>query len=240
MHDIATASVSTASLLGWWRDAGVEVLVDDIATPWLQKGAAAAKPPSPVPAAFVPVPAALPATLDALTQWLMTDPNIPDAGPPERRVAASGLPGAPLMILVDMPEADDHQTGMLLSGLCGSLFDAMLAAIGQNRTSVYIAALCPGRPSSGQIASAALPRLTEIACHHISLSVPKRLWLLGGTVSRAILGVDDIASPGNLHDFNHTTVNIPTVASFAPRFLLEHPTQKARVWADMQALTEGF
>jgi uracil-DNA glycosylase len=59
-------------------------------------------------------------------------------------------------------------------------------------------------------------------------------------VSRALLGVDDVASVGNLHDFNHATVNIPTVASFAPRFLLDNPAQKARVWADMQVLIKGM
>ena len=243
MHDIATSNAAAASLIGWWRDAGVDVLVDEVAVPWLQK--ARATPDSKLPAKAnqpqpAPYDAPLPESLAALTHWLMTSPDIPDTAPPSRRIAASGAAGAALMILIDMPEANDHETGQLLSGECAKLFDNMLAAIGLDRSSVYVAALCPARPVTGRLNDAALPRLTEIARHHVALCVPKRLWLLGSTVSRALLGVDDVASRGNLHDFNHATVKVPTVASFAPRFLLDHPAQKAGAWADMQMLIKGM
>jgi uracil-DNA glycosylase len=237
MIDTATSTSAAASLIGWWQDAGVDVFVDETPVPWLEKAITAAKP------AVVAKPeliAPLPDTLDGLTAWMLADPDIPEAGPPLRRITASGTAGAPLMIMIDMPEANDHEAGHLLSGECAKLFDNMLAAIGENRGSVYLAALCPGRPVTGRLTESALPRLAEIARQHIALSVPKRLWLLGSTVSRALLGVDDVASVGNLHDFNHESVNVPTVVSFTPRFLLEHPAQKARVWADMQVLIKGI
>jgi uracil-DNA glycosylase len=240
MQDIATATSSAASLIGWWQDAGVDILVDETPTPWLDRGKPLAKAQARSETPPMRRDAPLPATLSALTAWLMSDPDIPEAGPPARRIAASGTEGAPLMIIIDMPEANDHQAGALLSGECAVLFDNMLKAIGQSRKSVYIAALCPGRPVTGRLPDSALPRLAEIARHHIALSVPERLWLLGSTVSRALLGVDAVASVGNLHDFNHATANIPTVASFAPRFLLDTPAQKARVWADMQVLIKGM
>jgi uracil-DNA glycosylase len=237
MIDTATSTSATTSLIGWWQDAGVDVFVDETPVPWLQKGLVAAKPATP---ATPNVRAPLPNTVDALTAWMLADLDIPEAGPPSRRIAASGTAGAPLMIMIDMPEANDHEAGHLLSGECAKLFDNMLAAIGESRSSVYLVALCPGRPVTGRLAESALPRLAEIARHHIALCVPKRLWLLGSTVSRALLGVDDVASVGNLHDFNHEAVNILTVVSFAPRFLLEQPAQKARVWADMQVLIKGM
>jgi uracil-DNA glycosylase len=237
MIDTAISTSAAASLIGWWQDAGVDIFVDETPVPWLQKGLVAAKPAAP---ATPNVRAPLPNTVDALTAWMLADPDIPEAGPPPRRIAASGTAGAPLMIMIDMPEANDHEAGHLLSGECGKLFENMLSAIGESRSSVYLATLCPGRPVTGRLAEPALPRLAEIACHHIALCVPKRLWLLGSTVSRALLGVDDVASVGNLHDFNHEAVNISTVVSFAPRFLLEHPAQKARVWADMQVLIKGI
>ena len=237
MIDTATSTSAAASLIGWWQDAGVDVFVDETPVPWLEKGRATGKP------AVIATPdivAPLSNTLDGLTEWMLADPDIPEAGPPSRRIAASGAIGAPLMIMIDMPEANDHEAGHLLSGECAKLFDNMLTAIGENRGSVYLAALCPGRPVTGRLAESALPRLAEIARQHIALFVPKRLWLLGSTVSRALLGVDDVASVGNLHDFNHESVNIPTVVSFALRFLLEQPAQKARVWADMQVLIKGI
>jgi uracil-DNA glycosylase len=245
MHNIATSTSAAVSLIGWWQDAGVDIFVDEMPVPWLERAKpTAAKPTAKVTAHPESQPtrtnAPLPDSVSALTTWLMSDPDIPEAGPVSRRIAASGAEGAALMIMIDMPEANDHQAGALLSGECATLFENMLKAIGQNRNSVYIAALCPGRPVTGRLSDAALPQLAEIARQHIALCVPKRLWLLGSTVSRALLGVDDVASVGNLHDFNHEAVNIPTVASFAPRFLLEHPAQKARVWADMQVLIKGI
>jgi uracil-DNA glycosylase len=243
MQDTAIHNAEAVSLIGWWRDAGVDTFVDDMPVPWLEKGQSPIKPKHPAKANdALPMPsdAAMPQTLESFINWLMTSPDIPEGGAPVRRIAASGVAGAALMILIDMPEANDHETGQLLSGECAKLFDNMLAAIGLDRSSVYIAALCPARPVTGRLSDAALPRLADIARHHVALSVPKRLWLLGSTVSRALLGVDDVASRGNLHDFNHATVNIPTVASFAPRFLLDNPAQKAGVWADMQALIKGM
>ena len=240
MHDIATSSSTAASLIGWWQDAGVDVFVDETPVPWLERAKPLAKTQKRSEVQLPRSDAPLPGAVSALTAWLMSDADIPEAGPVDRRIAASGTEGAPLMIVIDMPEANDHQAGALLSGECSILFENMLKAISQSRSSVYIAALSPGRPVTGRLADAALPRLAEIARHHIALCVPKRLWLLGSTVSRALLRVDDVASVGNLHDFNHAAVNIPTVASFAPRFLLDNPAQKARVWADMQALIKGM
>ena len=240
MHNIATPSSTAASLIGWWQDAGVDVFVDETPVPWLER----AKPTAKAQVHSNPPPrkidSPLPDNLADLTAWLMSDPDIPEAGPTARRIAASGAQDAPMMIMIDMPDANDHQAGALLSGECATLFENMLKAIGEQRSSVYIATLSPGRPVTGRLSDAALPRLAEIARQHIALCVPKRLWLLGSTVSRALLGVDDVASVGNLHDFNHVNVNIPTVASFAPRFLLDNPAQKARVWADMQALIKGM
>lgn len=240
MQDIATSTSPVASLIGWWQDAGVDVFVDETPVPWLERAKPIAKVDARSEARSPPSQAPIPSDLVALTGWLMSDPDIPEAGPTARRIASSGAHDASLMIMIDMPEANDHEAGALLSGECATLFDNMLKAIGQTRSSVYIAALCPGRPVTGRLSEAALPRLAEIARQHIALCVPKRLWLLGSTVSRALLGVDDVASVGNLHDFNHASVNIPTVASFAPRFLLEQPAQKARVWADMQVLIKGM
>lgn len=238
MHNIATSIPAAASLIGWWRDAGVDDFVDEVALPWLDRNRSERTATVSRPTASA-ADAPLPATLTALTQWLVSDAAIPEAGPVARRIAASGDPASRLMILIDMPEADDHRTGHLLSGDCAALFDNMLAAIGHSRASVYVAALCPGRPPTAMLAENALPRLAEIARHHIALAAPERLWLMGRTVSRAILAMDDIAARGTLHDVNHQGGTVTAVASFAPRFLLQNPAQKPGAWADMQMLIRG-
>src|SRR3546814_13451631 len=87
-----------------------------------------------------------------------------------------------------MPEREDGET--LLSGAAGVLFDRMLAAIGRDRSSVYLAPLCAIRPVSGQIPADLGPPLAEIALHRLALFRPKRLLLMGNAASRALLGVN--------------------------------------------------
>lgn len=226
---------SVASLLAWWRDAGVDYLVEEEAQPWIGRPAATAKP-----VAEVPAPAVLPATHSDFVDWLMTSDEVPTAGPATRRLPPAGVAGSSIMVMVDMPDSNDHAAGQLLSGDAGILFDRMLAAIGLNREAIYLAPLCPGRPATGQIGDEHLPRLAEIARHHVKLAAPKRVWLLGQTTSRAVLGIDAVAARGKLHLINHSGGKVEVVASLHPRLLLQNPSRKAGTWADMHLLMKGI
>lgn len=215
---------------------GVDTLVDEHPVAWLDR----AKPVAKAPAIAAPPPEIrMPSTLPAFTRWLMDSPDVPEAGPPARRMAVSGNPEAELMIMVDMPEIGDPDAGHLLSGDVGELFDRMLGALKFDRQSCYIAALCPGRAPTGMLSKQSEPRLGEIALHHIALKAPKFLWLMGSAVSRAILGVELVAARGTLHKINHEYGNVEAVVSFSPRYLLQNPRRKADAWADMQMLTKG-
>jgi uracil-DNA glycosylase len=247
MHDIATliSARDAASLIGWWQDAGVDSFVDEMSTPWLGRTApklsqrhndasigAAQKLELPRAAE------ALPATLADFTRWFLSSTDIPEAGPATFRVAPSGNPEASLMALVDMPEAGD--THEVLSGEVGNYFNNMLSALKRDRTTTYIAALTPSRVPTGILPEAALPRLGEIARHHIALAAPKRVWLMGDAVSRAVLGMDVVSARGRQHNINHQGSIMIAVASYHPRFLFRNPRRKADAWADMQLLIEGI
>jgi uracil-DNA glycosylase len=221
-----------ASTLRWWEDAGVSVLIDDQSEPWLTRGHTAPKAIEIAP----PQPVTLPATLSDLITWMMEAPEFDFAGPPHRRLAPFGSAGAPIMILTDMPELGDVDAHMLFSGETGELLDRMLGALSLDRSQIYCAPLCPGRTPSGRIDDAMILRLQEIARHHIALAAPKRLWLLGQTTSRAILGLDDVAAAPRFHIINHIGGNVEAIASWHPRLLLQNPRRKAGVWADMQLL----
>jgi uracil-DNA glycosylase len=217
------------SVVRWWRDAGVDVAVGEAPHDWLDATVTlkAAKADTDAPAKI-----AVPQSLAALVDHLMMA-NISDAGPPSRRVRPAGNPHCDLMILTDFPDPSDIETGALLGD---PVFTKMLEAIGKDRSSVYIASLCPGRPMTGRLSEDSVAALTVLANQHIALVAPKQLWLVGGAASRAILGVDDIRAKGKLHKVNHIGTTMDVIATAHPRMFSKHPGSKAAAWAEMQRL----
>ena len=231
-----------ASALDWWRDAGVDTLVEDLPRDWFAVPAPAASPAVPIstaPLAARSATTALPASIEAMLEWRL-GPEAPEAGWTGISIAASGPVDAAVMILVDCPDRDDGPAATMLSGTPGKLFDKMLAAIGLSRETVHLTAVCARRPTAGRVDPAIEARLAAIALHHVRLVGPKRLLLLGNAASRAILGADATTARGRLRALNHDGRETGVVASFHPRFLLEKPALKAEAWKDLQMLIEGM
>lgn len=228
-------------MVGWWRDAGVDVIVGDEPRSWLEEpkaraGRAAAKSAG-VPDAPA-MPEHLPADLDGLRNWLLSTESID--GPKAGRLDTVGDPASGLMILVDMPDRGDAEAGKLLSGETGLLFDRILAAIGRDRASAYVAALSPARITGGAIDADTLENLARIAKHHVALADPERLLVMGDAPSRVFCGASLNESRGSQHNFNHDGGTVSVTATFHPRFLLRQPRLKAQSWKDLQMMTEGM
>lgn len=223
---------AAVSVLGWWADAGVDVAIGEIPFDWLGQ-AKPAKPAAPTPAPK----AELPATHPAFVEWLLSA-DIAEAGPSRRRLAPSGDPTSRLMILADLPDAADVDAGVPFAGDTRDVFDKMLAAIGHDRSSVYVATLCAGRPATGRISPECIDDLAEIARHHIALTEATQLWLMGSAASRAILGMDDAAARGKLHNVNLNGRNVKAIATAHPRLFEGSKARKAAAWAEMQRLIE--
>ncbi|MFN7191075.1 MAG: uracil-DNA glycosylase, partial [Rhodospirillales bacterium] len=103
-------------------------------------------------------------------------------------VFADGNPAAPLMLMGDAPRADDDRTGTPFSGDIGKLLDRMLATIGLDRSSVYIATAIPWRPSGDrQPTPAEIAACLPFARRHIALARPKLLVLFGELAARSLL-----------------------------------------------------
>ncbi len=223
------------SALGWWTDAGVDVTIDEMPVPWLAR----AKPKPMIENALVDS-GNVAATLAEMTEQLAAFPALDPFAPRAHRIVASGNPHADLMVMIDMAEADDASTGILISGEAGELFDKMLAAIALDRTRCYIAAFCPARLPGGSIPSELIDPLGDFARRHVALAAPKKLWIMGLAASRALIGADAVFGQGRKHIINYEEVSVEAVASFSPRMLLQQPKRKAAAWADMQALMQGF
>ena len=232
-----------ASALEWWRDGGVDMLVDKDPRDWTAREAApAVASNTPQPALAEPEPEVpLPATLEAFIDWRFGS-GAPESGWLGPIVAPGGNPPAPLMVITDFPPSGPESEGdpaSLMAGPAGRLFDRMLAAIGLDRDSIYFAPLCAARPITGSVPRDAEERLGELARHHIALTAPKRLLLLGQTVSRAVIGGDGGLQRGRLQSVNQENGQSLMVATFHPRFLLTRPAAKADAWKDLQLLLEG-
>ena len=222
---------AAASALDWWVEAGVDTLVEDDVRDWLAR----LPRPAAVPVEIIPVVEDLPDTLEAFVAWRQSD-DAPEARWHSALLAPQGNAGAPLMVLLDMPEAGDAETGTLLSGPEGRLLDRMLAAIGRSRATVQLATIALARPLSGAIARDVEPRLFELARRYVQLARPTQLLLMGNLAQRAFSGTEDSAGSGRLQDLNHDDGTTKVVATLHPRMLLERPARKAEAWRHLQLL----
>jgi uracil-DNA glycosylase len=242
------------SVLAWWADAGVDILIDEEPRDWLrpQPKAAAPAPASAVPLkaapAAHPAPPAAPASpaeippdqLNLFQAWLKESASLPYAAPAASRVCPSGDPASGLMILADMPTAEDCGTGALISGESGRLFDRMLAAIGRDRQSIYLAALSCLRSPNGLLASEAAKNCATLARHHVGLAEPKAVLLLGDACSKALLGLPMAQARGRWHEIATQSGPAKALVTLSPAHLLNHPAHKKFAWADLQMLIEGL
>lgn len=237
-HNLSALSAAqAASALAWWRDAGVDVLVAETPRPWIGARGEEAPAPAVIPE---PAPTALPATLPEFQRWLAEAERLPDGSERGRRLSPEGDPAAGLMVLIDAPEPEDATTGQLLSGPAGALFERMMAAIGRDRATLYLASLCLARPLGVRLDEKARDELAALARHHVALAAPKRLLVMGDAASRALFGTEMLAARGRLHPVNHSGVMVEGVATMSPRVLLKRPAQKAEAWKDLRLLMRGM
>lgn len=226
------------STLDWWREAGLEALVDEAPRDWLAEPKVPVERPARAevaPTRPSTAPAALPTTLTAFTAWRLSE-AAPDFGWGSVRIGPSGDVASDLMILVEAPEREDEGAGHLLAGPAGLLFDRMLAAIGKTRETVLLASLAVTRPLTGRLPPGDVDELARLARHYLGLVVPKSLLLMGNAPSRALIGADVTSARGALHAVNHGAGTTRAVATFHPRFLLERPAAKGEAWRDLQLL----
>ncbi|MBK5264782.1 MAG: uracil-DNA glycosylase [Alphaproteobacteria bacterium] len=230
------------NLLGWWQLAGVDTLVSDSGHGWLtpvepaKSVAAAATTDHASPQSFGEMPTSLPEFLS----WLKTSPDVPEAAWANNRILPEITQPRDVMVISDMPDAEDMQADALFSSGVGRLLDAMLGAIGLDRGAIYLCSLASARPPGGMFDPASVERLAHIMRRHISLAAPKTLLLLGDKTSRALLTADAPEAKGKLQLLNHDRGTVAAIATFHPRFLMRQPAAKAECWSDLQMLLKGI
>ena len=156
-----------------------------------------------------------------------------------RLVFADGNPQARVMFVGEAPGRDEDIEGLPFVGRSGKLLDRMIAAIGLDRSSVYIANIVPWRPPgnrepSSQESAICLPFVRR----QIELADPDVLVCLGKPSAVTLLDIKEglLKSRGRWFTFHTGTRDIRATVTMHPAYLLRQPLQKRLAWRDFLAI----
>src|SRR6188474_2655902 len=158
-------------------------------------------------------------------------------------VFADGNPQARVMFVGEAPGRDEDLEGLPFVGRSGKLLDRMLAAIGLDRTSVYIANIVPWRPPGNRTPT---PQESAICLpftlRQIELAAPDVLVCMGGPSAQTLLNVRDgiLKTRGRWFAYQTGTREIRAIATLHPAYLLRQPLQKRLAWRDFLAIKRAL
>jgi uracil-DNA glycosylase len=158
-----------------------------------------------------------------------------------RLVFADGNPRARVMFVGEAPGRDEDIEGLPFVGRSGKLLDRMIAAIGLDRTSAYIANVIPWRPPGNRTPT---PQETQICLpfiqRQIELVNPDVLVTLGNPSTQTLLGSREgiMKTRGRWFDYDTGTRTIRALATFHPAYLLRSPSYKRMSWQDLRAIAK--
>jgi uracil-DNA glycosylase len=259
-------------LLAFYLEAGVdcaltETPVDRLADPEIvSPKAGEAPPPSPVrtipaaPAAIAPAraeavvapeaaiisareAARTAPTLQALRVLLENFDGCALKQTATRLVFADGNPQARIMFVGEAPGREEDIEGLPFVGRSGKLLDRMIAAIGLDRTSAYIANVIPWRPPGNRTPT---PQETQICLpfiqRQIELVNPDVLVTLGNPSTQTLLSTREgiMKTRGKWFDYDTGTRAIRAIATFHPAYLLRSPSYKRMAWQDLRAIAKAL
>ena len=254
-------------LLAFYLEAGVgcalgEEPVNRLADPELAAVTSDAVPPKPVRMA-----AALPATraeaapapeaaivsareaartaptLEALRALLESFDGCALKSTATRLVFADGNPQARIMFVGEAPGREEDIEGLPFVGRSGKLLDRMIAAIGLDRSSAYIANVIPWRPPGNRTPT---PQETQICLpfiqRQIELVNPDILVTLGNPSTQTLLGTREgiMRTRGKWFDYDTGTRVIRALPTFHPAYLLRSPSYKRMSWQDLRAIAKAL
>ena len=158
-------------------------------------------------------------------------------------VFADGNPAAEIMLVGEGPGEQEDLVGKPFVGRAGQLLDRMLAAIGLDRTKVYIANMVPWRPPGNRDPSPEeLALCTPFLIRQVELVAPKLLVTLGNVPTKALFDTSQgiTRMRGQWRDINIGNHRVKALATLHPAYLLRTPSAKSLVWQDMLSLSQAL
>jgi uracil-DNA glycosylase family 4 len=182
-------------------------------------------------------------TLDALRALLENFDGCALRATATRLVFADGNPQARIMFVGEAPGREEDLEGLPFVGRSGKLLDRMIAAIGLDRTSAYIANVIPWRPPGNRTPT---PQETQICLpfiqRQIELVNPDVLVTLGNPSTQTLLETREgiMKTRGRWFEYNTGTRLIRAIATFHPAYLLRSPGYKRMAWQDLRAIAKAL
>ena len=182
-------------------------------------------------------------TLDALRALLENFDGCALKATSTRLVFADGNPQARIMFVGEAPGREEDLEGLPFVGRSGKLLDRMIAAIGLDRTSAYIANVIPWRPPGNRTPT---PQETQICLpfiqRQIELVNPDVLVTLGNPSTQTLLETREgiMKTRGRWFEYNTGTRVIRAIATFHPAYLLRSPGYKRMAWQDLRAIAKAL
>lgn len=249
-------------LLRFYAEAGYDEALDEIASDRFAQAGPQPRAAQPQPAARAPTAPPAPAsatvqkaavpdeeqvqraralareagTLDELRDILAAFDGCNLKFTAKNLVFADGNAQADLMLVGEAPGRDEDIEGLPFVGRSGRLLDRILAAIGRDRTSAYIANVIPWRPPGNREPS---PLETEICRpfieRQIELAAPSVLVTLGNPSTKLLLKAQTgiMRMRGNWSVYTTASGReIPAMPTLHPAYLLRNPAHKRLAWRD--------
>ena len=150
-----------------------------------------------------------------------------------------GNKNARLLLIGEAPGAEEDRQGEPFVGAAGQLLTAMLAAIGLQRSDVYIANILKCRPPGNRD-----PKPQEVAeCNaylkrQVELIQPDMVLALGRIAAQNLLQTSENLGKlrGQWHSFG--VAKTPLWVSYHPAYLLRSPTEKQKSWQDLKQVRD--
>ncbi len=182
-------------------------------------------------------------SLEALRALLETFDGCALKSTATRLVFADGNPQARIMFVGEAPGREEDIEGLPFVGRSGKLLDRMIAAIGLDRSSAYIANVIPWRPPGNRTPT---PQETQICLpfiqRQIELVDPDVLVTLGNPSTQTLLSTREgiMKTRGKWFDYDTGTRKIRALATFHPAYLLRSPSYKRMAWLDLRAIAKAL